>query len=242
MKACVIIPARLESTRLPHKVLADINGKPMIVRVWEQAEKANVGPVIIACDDREIYEAVNHRGGSIFMTDRSHLSGSDRIFEALQKFDPAADYDVVINLQGDMPFIQPSVIKKVLAPLKNPDVDIATIVHPIKDKSELETPSVVKAVLSIDPKQTIGRAIYFTRNSAPYGDGTYYHHQGIYAYRREALKKFVSLNTGWLEEREKLEQLRALENGMRIDAVVVKQKTISVDTQEDLDKARRLAK
>ena len=242
MKACIVIPARLASTRLSRKVLADINGEPMIVRVWRQAEKSNIETVMVACDHKEIYDAIYLRGGTVMMTSPKHLSGSDRVNEIMEKFDPEERFDVVINLQGDMPLFNPKLMNKVLQPLKNPDVDIATLVHPITDDAELIDPSVVKAVLSMGPNDKIGKALYFTRSNAPYGEGISYHHQGIYAYRREALKQFVSLKPGWLEKREKLEQLRALEHGMRIDAIVVNEKTLSVDTQDDLDLAREICK
>ncbi len=239
MKALVIIPARMDSTRLIRKVMVDINGKPMILRVWEQAGKAEVGTVIVACDDKEIYDTIHYSQGTAMMTKKTHLSGSDRVHEVANRFDPERRYEIIINLQGDMPLINPELIRKVIEPLKDPDCDIATIVHKITNQKELKNQSVVKAVMSIAPDAKIGRAVYFSRNKVPSGDGDFYHHQGIYAYQRDALEEFVSLEQGHLEKREKLEQLRAIENGFRIDAVVVDDATLSVDTQEDLDKVRK---
>ena len=243
MKTCIIIPARLSSIRLPNKPLADIGGKSMIVRVWEQAIKANVGDVIVACGDREIYKEIKKINGTAFMTKKSHPSGSDRVYEALEQFDPYRDYDVVINMQGDLPLIDPDVFEKLLIPLRlNADVDISTLATIIKDDKELHNTSVVKIALSLGADEKIGRALYFTRLQTPFGSGPFYHHQGVYAYRSEALKTFVHLPRGNLEKQEDLEQLRALENGMRIDAVLVKNEFISVDTPEDLEKARKLIK
>ena len=240
MKTCIIIPTRLASTRLPNKALASIGGKPMIHQVMDRAKEADIGPVFVAVADKELYDAVLGDGGMPIMTDPDHHSGSDRIFEAFGKIGSHEEYDVIVNLQGDLPTMDPKSIKRVIDPLLNPDVDIATLANEIKNKKELKTESVVKCIASIAPGDTIGRAIYFTRNSAPYGDGPFYHHQGIYAYRREALEKFVSMDPGYLEQREKLEQLRALEAGMRIDVAIVDNPALGVDTKKDLKAIRKL--
>jgi len=241
MKPIIIIPARMTSTRLPDKPLADIHGKPMIVRVLEMGLRADIAPVLIACDDVRIKEAIEAVGGYAVLTSDKHHSGSDRIFEALQLFDKAGEYDTVINLQGDLPIVEPSIISAVLEPLKqNEKVDIATAVCPIKDELEGDDPHVVKAVLSLAEGATIGKALYFSRAKVPYGHGVLYHHIGIYAYRREALERFISLPPSPLEKQEKLEQLRALENDMRIDAVVVDSIPLGVDTETDLEKVRKI--
>ena len=215
----------------------------MIVRVWEQAAKTGIGPVIVACGDEEIYEAIKKVGGLAVMTDPDHASGSDRVYEAITKFDPTGKYNIVINLQGDMPTINPIIIKRVLDPFyHNSSIDIATIASVIKTKKELRNEAVVKCVASIDEITHIGRAIYFSRNIAPYGEGDYYHHQGVYAYTRWALAKYVSFKPTILEQREKLEQLRALENGLKIDVALVDETTIGVDTEKELKEVRKLFK
>lgn len=240
MKSCIIIPTRLASTRLPRKALEEIGGKSMIHQVMDRAKEANIGPVFVAVADEELYDSVLDAGGVPIMTDPDHPSGSDRIFEAFGKIGSPEQYDVIVNLQGDLPSIDPNSIKRVIDPLLNPAVDIATLANIIKNKKELKSESVVKCIASIAPGDHIGRALYFTRNPAPYGDGPFYHHQGIYAYRREALERFVSMEPGWLEQREKLEQLRALEAGMRIDVVIVDTPAVGVDTKKDLKAVRKL--
>lgn len=236
----VIIPARMASTRLPGKPLADIAGLPMIVQVLIRAQEAAVGPVVVACAEREIHDAVKANGGFAVMTDPDHPSGSDRIHEALVEADPDGEHDVIVNLQGDLPVIDPAIIQRVLAPMADPDVDIATLVAEIVDDEERTNPHVVKAAMGFAPGTDIGRALYFSRATVPYGDGPLYHHIGIYAYRRPALEKFVTLAPGLLETREKLEQLRALENGMRIDAARVDSIPFGVDTPADLARARTI--
>ena len=236
----VIIPARLAATRLPRKVLANIHGEPMIVHVWRRAVESGIGPVIVACADPEIAVAVEAVGGQAVMTDPSHLSGSDRIFEALSKIDAAGTFDAVVNVQGDLPTIDPSVIGAVFAPLASESVDMATLAFEITDTEEATNPNVVKAVVSVAPGKGVGRALYFTRVTAPGGKGPLYHHVGLYAYRRAALEHFVSLPSGVLEKREKLEQLRALEAGMRIDVALVDTVPPGVDTPADLDQARAM--
>jgi 3-deoxy-manno-octulosonate cytidylyltransferase (CMP-KDO synthetase) len=236
----VIIPARMASTRLPGKPLAEIGGLPMIVHVWQRAMEADVGPVVIACAETAIADAVEAAGGTAVLTRPDHPSGSDRIFEALVRVDPDGAHDVVVNLQGDLPAVDPAIVRAVLAPLTGPDVGIATLVSPIIDVAEQDDPNVVKAVVSLEGGASIGRAIYFSRLPVPWGEGPHLHHIGIYAYRREALTRFVTLPPGVIEQRERLEQLRALENGMRIDAAVVDTVPFGVDTPADLERARSL--
>jgi len=236
----VIIPARMASTRLPGKPLADICGLPMIVQVLKRAEEANVGPVVVACAESEIKTAVEAHGAQAILTDPDHPSGSDRIYEALQKVDPHKKHDVVVNLQGDLPIIDAAVVRAVLRPMVNPDVDISTLVAEIIDEEEKTNPNVVKAVMGFAEGQDIARALYFTRATAPANDGPLYHHIGIYAYRRAALERFIGLSPGVLEQREKLEQLRALENGMRIDGARVDTVPFGVDTPDDLARARAI--
>ena len=235
----ILIPARMASVRLPGKPLADIGGQPMIVRVLRAAQAAAVGPVAVATDSPEIAAAVTAAGGRAVMTRHDHASGSDRIFEALGKADPDGTAEIIVNVQGDFPMLQPADIKAALAPLADPAVDIATLALEITEDAERTDPNVVKAVCSpVAPGRM--RALYFTRATAPTGDGPLYHHIGLYAYRREALERFVSLPPSPLEIRERLEQLRALEAGMRIDVALTTNPIFGVDTQEHLDKARAL--
>jgi 3-deoxy-manno-octulosonate cytidylyltransferase (CMP-KDO synthetase) len=230
----------MASTRLPGKPLADIAGEPMIVHVWRRATEAGVGPVVVACAEPEIAAAISAAGGQAVMTRPDHPSGSDRIFEALESVDRESAHDAVINLQGDLPTIDPAIVRAVLRPLADPGVDIATLVAPITEAKECYDPNVVKAALSLAVGDHTGRAIYFSRAPVPWGDGVYFHHIGIYAYRRAALARFVALPPGSLERRERLEQLRALENGMRIDAAVVETVPFGVDTPGDLERARAI--
>jgi 3-deoxy-manno-octulosonate cytidylyltransferase (CMP-KDO synthetase) len=236
----VVIPARLQATRLPGKPLADIHGEPMIVHVWRRAAEAGIGPVIVACAEPEIAEAVTRAGGHAVLTRPDHPSGSDRVHEAVERFDPTGRYDAVINVQGDLPTVAPEVVQAVFAPLATPGVDIATLVVEITVEEERTNPNVVKAVMSLAPGQRIGRALYFSRATVPSGEGPHYHHLGLYGFRRDALRRFVALPQGVLERREKLEQLRALENGMRIDAALVDTVPLGVDTPADLERARAL--
>ncbi|CDL01088.1 3-deoxy-manno-octulosonate cytidylyltransferase [Magnetospirillum gryphiswaldense MSR-1 v2] len=238
----VIIPARLPATRLPGKPLADIHGVPMIVHVWRRAVAAGIGPVVVAAGDTEIAEAVLAHGGSAVLTDPDHPSGSDRVWEALEKVDPERQFGAVVNVQGDLPTIDPAIIRAVFEPLDHPGVDISTLVAEITVEEERSNPNVVKAVVGFADEARIGRALYFTRATAPWGDGPHYHHIGLYGYRRDALRRFVGLRQGVLEKREKLEQLRALENGMRIDAALVDTIPLGVDTPADLDRAREMLK
>lgn len=237
----ILIPARMAATRLPNKPLLDLAGQPMIVHVLRRAEAAGVGPVVVATDAAEIADAVEKAGGRAVMTRADHPSGSDRIFEALGKADPQGRVRIVVNVQGDLPTLEPGDLKAALAPLRDEAVDIATLAAEITKSEERTNPNVVKVVGSpIAPDRL--RALYFTRATAPSGDGPLYHHIGLYAYRRAALAKFVTLPPSPLEKREKLEQLRALEAGMRIDVAIVKSVPLGVDTPHDLDAARAMLK
>lgn len=239
MRPVVLIPARMASTRLPGKPLADLNGEPMIVAVWRRALEADVAPVCVATDTPEIAEAIRAVGGEAVMTAPDHASGSDRIFEALGRLDPDGRYDAVINVQGDLPTVAPETLRAAALPLADAEVAIGTAVALITRAEEKEASSVVKMVGS-----PLGggrfRALYFTRTRAPWGEGPLYHHIGLYAWRRAALERFVALPPSVLEQREKLEQLRALEAGMRIDAMEVAEVPLGVDTPEDLERAREM--
>jgi 3-deoxy-manno-octulosonate cytidylyltransferase (CMP-KDO synthetase) len=235
----VLIPARMAATRLPGKPLLDIGGLPMIVHVLRRAEEAKIGRVAVATDTPEIATAVRAAGGEVVMTRADHPSGSDRIHEAMRAIDPDGQAEIVVNLQGDFPTIAPDMIRAALPPLDDPAVDIATLAAQIHTEEEDQAPSVVKAVGSpIGPNRL--RALYFTRATAPHGDGPRYHHIGLYAYRRAALERFVALPPSPLEQQEKLEQLRALEAGMRIDITIVDSVPRGVDTPADLETARKI--
>ncbi len=235
----ILIPARMASVRLPDKPLADIGGEPMIVHVMRRAEEAAVGPVMVATDSAQIADAVTAAGGRAVMTRDDHVSGSDRIFEALGIADPEGHAKIVVNVQGDFPMLAPSDIMAALGPLADPAVDIATLALEITEDAERTDPNVVKAICSpVSPGRF--RALYFTRATAPSGGGPLYHHIGLYAYRREALARFVALPPSVLERRERLEQLRALEAGMRIDVALTTNVIFGVDTPEHLEKARAL--
>jgi len=235
----LLIPARLAAGRLPGKPLAMIGDKPMIVHVVERALEADIGPVIVATDDAQIVAAVAQCKIHAVMTGQHHQSGSDRIMEALREVDEEEKFNAIINVQGDLPTISPHAIKAALAPLENPQTDIATLCAPIMDEAEATNPNIVKLVGSHLSASRL-RALYFTRARAPYGDGPLYHHIGLYAYRRAALARFVALPPSPLETREKLEQLRALEAGMRIDAEIVDDVPLGVDTPQDLERARQI--
>ena len=236
----VLIPARMASQRLPGKPLADIAGQPMIVHVLERAEAAAIGPVVVACAEPAIADAVTGAGGRAVLTHPDHVSGSDRIYEALQAVDPAGRHDAVVNLQGDLPTIDPAMPKRALALLADPAVDVGTLAAEIADRAERADPNVVKAVVSHQPGSAQSRALYFTRATAPSGDGPLWHHIGLYAYRRTALARFVSLPPSPLERRERLEQLRVLEDGMRIEVAFVDTVPLGVDTPAQLAQARAL--
>lgn len=235
----VLIPARLASKRLPGKVLADIGGLPMVVQVARRAAEADIGRVAVATDSPEVADAVKQAGFEVVMTRPDHASGSDRIYEALQSIDPEGRFDVIINVQGDLPTIEPETIRAALLPLQTPEVDIATLAVTITDDAEKTNPNVTKVVGSPLGQNRL-RALYFTRATAPHGDGPLYHHIGLYAYRRDALSRFVGLKPSTLEQRESLEQLRALEAGMRIDVAVVDSVPLGVDTPADLERARKI--
>jgi 3-deoxy-manno-octulosonate cytidylyltransferase (CMP-KDO synthetase) len=234
----VIIPARMAATRLPGKPLADINGKPMIVHCLDRALEAGIGPAAVAAGDPEIVAAVTQAGGTAVLTDPDLPRGTDRVDAALRELDPEFRYDVIVNLQGDLPAIPPAYLRAVLAPLAESSFDIATLVAPIEDEAEARAPSVVKAVCGFAPGATIAPALYFSRAPVPYGEGPLWHHIGIYAFRRAALTRFVALPQSPLELRESLEQLRALEAGLRIGCARVEVAPFGVDTPSDLARAR----
>ncbi len=240
MNPVVVIPARMASTRLPGKPLADIAGEPMIVRVWRQAITADVGPVIVAAAEREICDAIEQAGGCAVLTDPDLPSGSDRVFAALESIDPHGKHDVVVNLQGDLPTLDPAYVRAVVEVLAPTGANIATLAAEIDNEADYDNPSVVKPAVAWDVTGARGRALYFTRARVPTGDGPLFHHVGIYAYRREALVRFVKLAPSPLEKREKLEQLRALEAGMSIAVARIPDVPLSVDTPEDLERARTL--
>jgi 3-deoxy-manno-octulosonate cytidylyltransferase (CMP-KDO synthetase) len=235
----ILIPARMAATRLPGKPLADIGGVPMIVHVLRRAQAAAIGPVVVATDSEAIAAAVGKAGGRAVLTRADHPSGSDRIYEALEQIDADGSAKIVVNLQGDMPTLSPAAITAALTPLGDAAVDIATIAAAIASPEERADPNVVKVVGTAVSSGRL-RALYFTRAVAPAGEGPLYHHIGLYAFRRAALEKFVKLPPSPLERREKLEQLRALEAGMRIDVALVDAVPLGVDTPADLEKARAM--
>lgn len=241
LKTVVVIPARLQATRLPGKPLADLGGAPMIVHVLRRAVESGAGAVVVATDEEAIAEAVTRAGGDAVLTRSDHASGSDRVWEAVGKMSgEAADADIIVNLQGDLPLLDPALVTACVGPLHDPICEIATLAAQIVDPEEMDNPNVVKVVGTPDPSGRQLRALYFTRARAPYGDGPLYHHIGLYAFRRSALERFVSLPQSPLEIREKLEQLRALEAGMRIDVALVDTIPFGVDTPADLERARAL--
>jgi 3-deoxy-manno-octulosonate cytidylyltransferase (CMP-KDO synthetase) len=235
----IVIPARMASTRLPGKPLADIAGEPMIVHVMRRAAAAEAGPVVVATDSEAVCAAVEKAGGRAVMTRADHASGSDRIFETLASADPQGLCGIIVNVQGDLPTLEPTDIRAAIEPLSDDAVDIGTLAAEIMRADERHNPNVVKVVGSpLGPGRL--RALYFTRATAPFGEGALYHHIGLYAYRRAALERFVALPPSALERRERLEQLRALEAGMRIDVAIVDSVPLGVDTPEDLERARKL--
>lgn len=240
MQPIIVIPARLAATRLPGKPLADIAGRPMILHVLARAEAAGLGPVVVASGDPEISGAVRAAGGIAVDTDPSLPSGTDRVAAALAALDPEERHDVVVNLQGDLPTIPPEAIAAVLKPLADPAVDIATLVAPIGSAEEAAAESVVKCACAFEEGAEVAPALYFSRRVVPWGEGPLWHHIGVYAYRRAALARFVALPPSPLEKRERLEQLRALEAGMRIAAARIAHAPFGVDTPADLDRARAL--
>ena len=239
MNPVIIIPARMASTRLPGKPLADIAGEPMIVKVWRQAMRASLGPVLVAAAEPEIALAVERVGGRAVLTDPNLASGSDRVYAALLAADPDSLFDAVVNLQGDLPEVDPQALRRVTEALQTSGADIATLAAPITDPADFDNPNVVKPVVAWNGTGTSGPALYFTRARAPSGEGPLYHHVVIYAFTRAALKRFVGLPPSPLEQREKLEQLRALEAGMRIEVARIDAVPLSVDTPADLARARK---
>lgn len=238
-KILIIIPVRLASTRLPNKPLADILGKTMIQRVYEQAKKADLGRVVIACDGEEIAQEVKKFGAEFVITDPNLPSGTDRIYQAYKKL-ASENFDLILNLQGDLPNIDPKVIAAAADAALNSDCDIATVASRITNEAEIINPNVVKIAIAFKEKN-LGRALYFSRSAIPYAknnakgnDDEYFHHIGIYVYKKAALEKFVKLEPSILEKRESLEQLRALENDMKISVKIVETHPLSVDTAEDL--------
>jgi 3-deoxy-manno-octulosonate cytidylyltransferase (CMP-KDO synthetase) len=237
----VLIPARWGSSRLPGKALADLGGRPMIAHMLALAEAAAIGRVAVATDSPDVAAAVEAAGGHAVMTRADHASGSDRIHEAMRLVDPQGRAGIILNLQGDMPTLTPAELSAALGPLADPAVDIATIATEIRDEAGRTNPHMVKVVGSpVAPGRL--RALYFTRATAPWGDGPLFHHFGLYAYRRAALERFVSLPPSPLERRERLEQLRALEAGMRIDVTIVDAEPLDVNTVDDLARVRDLFK
>ncbi len=238
----ILIPARLASTRLPGKALADIAGTPMIVHVWRRAVMAKVAPVVVACGDREIVEAVEAAGGRAVLTDPALPTGSDRIHQAIMRLDPERRHDAVVNVQGDLPMLDPAAIGAALAGLADPETDIATLAAVIADAAALSDTSVNKVVAGFADPALPARALYFSKAVVPWGEGPHYEHIGLYAYRRAALERFVGLPPGVLEQRERLEQLRALEAGMRISVSLIDAARlgVQVDTPADLARAREL--
>ena len=241
MSCVVIIPARMASSRLPGKPLADIAGVPMIVRVWRKAVESALGPVVVAAAEVEIAATITQQGGVAVLTNPELPSGTDRVFAALQVVDAGCKYDVVVNLQGDLPLLDPAYLHTVERTLASSMADIATLAAPIENEDDFDNPNVVKPVVAWSDGSSPGRALYFTRGRAPFGAGPLYHHIGIYAFRRPALSRFVALPPSWLERRENLEQLRALEAGMSIAVGRVDAVPLSVDTPADLARARAAA-
>jgi 3-deoxy-manno-octulosonate cytidylyltransferase (CMP-KDO synthetase) len=240
MNPIVVIPARMASTRLPGKPLAEINGRPMILHMLDIGRAAGIGPVAVACGDPEIAAAVREAGGLAVLTDPDLANGSVRVHAALAELDPGGAHDVVVNLQGDFPTLDPEGLRLVVTPLANPAIDIGTLVVPIRDELEANTASFVKAACAFKDGERIAPALYFSRQPIPWGLGPRWHHVGIYAYRRPILDRYVSLPPSPLEQREQLEQLRALEDGMRIACVRMEHGPFGVDTSEDLERARAI--
>jgi len=243
MKPIILIPSRLESTRLPNKPLAMIAGKPMILRVWEQAMKSQLGPVVVACGSPQIKEIIEAAGGTAILTDPNHPSGTDRIYEALTLVDPAGSHDTIINLQGDLPTIDPQIVHEILLPFqKMLGIHMSTLGAKVVSEEEAHNPASPKVAITFEKDQNFGRALYFSRATVPYGDGPLYHHIGVYGFTRQALERYVSLPPSPLEKRERLEQLRALEDGMTIGIKIVNSIPQGVDLPEDLLKAENQLK
>ena len=240
MKPIILIPARMASTRLPGKPLADIGGVAMIVRVWRQAVAANVGPVVVAAAEHEIAKAVEAAGGRAVLTAPKLPSGSDRVWAAFNAVDRAFEHDVIVNVQGDLPLLDPAAIRGAIDAMVTTGADIGTVASEIEDDADIDNPNITKVVATWDVGGSRGRAHYFTRARAPWGKGPFYAHAGIYAYKRDALQRFIGLQPSPLELREKLEQLRAIESGMRISVDTIDEMPLSVDTPADLEKVRAI--
>lgn len=238
MKPIVVIPARMASTRLPGKPLADIGGVPMIVRVWKKAVEADIGPVVVAAGDKEIQQAVEAAGGRAVMTPANLPSGSDRVWAALNAVDRSFEHDLVVNLQGDLPTFDPVCIRAAIDAMVTTGGEIGTCAAETEDPADADNPDLPKLVATWDVGRTRGRVHYFSRSRIPSGKGPWNLHVGLYVYRREALQRFVGLQPSALEQREKLEQLRAIEAGMFMAAGRVAEMPLSVDTPADLEKAR----
>ncbi|MBV1838792.1 3-deoxy-manno-octulosonate cytidylyltransferase [Acetobacter estunensis] len=236
----ILIPARMASSRLPGKPLADIAGRPMILHVVERAQRAGIGRVVVAAAEVEIADVVRSAGGEVVLTPPDLPSGSDRVHHAARDIDPQGRHDIIINLQGDLPGLDPATLQAALRPLDDAAIDIGTLVSPIRDAEEAGTDSVVKVACAFAPEAQTARALYFSRAVIPWGAGELWHHIGVYAWRRSALERFVALPEGLLERLEKLEQLRALEAGMVIGCARVAQAPFGVDTPADLERARRM--
>jgi 3-deoxy-manno-octulosonate cytidylyltransferase (CMP-KDO synthetase) len=241
MNPIVVIPSRLEASRFPNKPLALIAGEPMILHVWRRAVASNVGPVVVACSSEVIKKVIEDVGGTAILTDPNHPSGSDRIYEALSTIDPYKEHDFVVNIQGDMPTLDPQIIQESLKAFTLcPTFDMTTLAAKITKEEEKANSNIVKAIISFNVHSTLGKALYFTRCTAPWGEGPLYHHIGLYTYRRPALEKFVSLPPSPLEKREKLEQLRALEAGIEIGVQIADTVPLGVDVPSDVQKAEEL--
>lgn len=239
IRALVVIPSRLDSSRLEQKALADIAGKPMVVWVFKRSLQADIGEVVVATCGEAIADVITQHGGKSIITDPALPSGTDRVWAAYQALGEP-EVDVIINVQGDLPLLNPDHLKSILKPFSDSSVDVATVAAPIKDSSEINNPNVVKIAME-QPKEGVARAVYFSRQAVPSNANTFYHHIGVYAYRPKALKAFVNYPPCYLELTERLEQLRFLQHGFRIDVAIVDEPPVSVDTQADLDKVRKMA-
>ena len=236
----IIIPARMAATRLPGKPLALINDEPMIVHVWKRACQSEAGPVIVACGDIEIKETIEKYGGKAILTDPSLPSGSDRVWSAAEIYDPGGKFNIIVNVQGDQPTLDPKHISRTIDALRDSNSNMSTLITPINNQDEVNDPSVIKVAIDFQENTNVATALYFSRNPIPYGEGPLYHHVGIYGFTRASLKKFVSIKPSELEKRERLEQLRALTNGFKISAYLVDHSPPSVDTPEDLERVRTI--
>ena len=239
-KTIIIIPARMAATRLPGKPLMIIDNKPMIVHIWEKASQTLADKVIVATDSNAIINEIHKRGGVAVKTKSDHKTGSDRIYEALLKTDDSENYSYIMNLQGDIPTVKPELINLAIEKIKKTDADIITFARKITNKKDITDPNVVKIAIDFDRVGSESSALYFSRLPIPYGEGEFYEHIGLYMYKRHALKKFILSDQTKIEKRENLEQIRALENNLKINAILIKDNIIGVDTIEDFKKAKKL--